>query len=129
MKLKCIGVMKRTNRRSGSIPRVLAAAAVAALLLGAGPNAAAEDLPGDVTSGRVLAGKVCARCHNVRKNGDLSPLPDAPGFQAIADTPSTTQLSLRVFLQSPHTLMPDFRFTAEERDDAISYILSLRKKK
>jgi len=124
-----MGPMKRRNHAPEYLPRGLAAAAVAVLLLGASPCVAAEDLPGDVTAGRVLAEKACARCHNVRRNGDFSPLPDAPPFQAVADAPSTTQLSLRVFLQSPHKLMPDFHLTAEERDDAISYILSLAKTK
>jgi cytochrome c len=102
------------------------AAVVLALSLGAKAVVAVDDVPGDITEGRTLAGNFCARCHNVRKNGDLSPLPEAPAFQLVADAPSTTQLSLRVFLQSPHRLMPDFRLTAQERDDVISYILSLK---
>lgn len=118
--------MKRTKRRSGNL--ALATAVWAAMLV-AGPQASAQDVPGDVTAGRIFAGKVCAKCHNVRKNGDLSPLPEAPPFQAVANHPSVTQLSLRVFLQSPHRRMPDLHLTAQERDDVISYILSLKKKK
>ena len=124
MKRKRIGAMKRMCRRQGYLPL---AAAIWITLLGAGPEASAQDVPGDVTAGRVFAGKVCARCHNIRKNGDLSPLPEAPAFQAVADEPSVTQLGLRVFLQSPHRTMPDLHLTAQERDDIISYILSLKK--
>lgn len=120
--------MKRTNRRSKKVLRTVAAAGIAALLFGAGPLAAAGDLPGDVTAGRLFAGKICAKCHNIRRNGDLSPLPDAPAFQAVAAAPSTTQLSLRVFLQSPHIRMPDLHLSAQERDDVISFILSLKRK-
>ena len=121
--------MKHFAIRPMRMSNALTAAALAAALCGAPRVADAEDVPGDVTSGRILSEKVCAKCHNVRGNGNMSPLPDAPPFQKIADAPSTTQLSLRVFLQTPHRLMPDLRLTAEERDDAISYILNLKKKK
>lgn len=118
--------MRRLRRGPENLPRALAAAAVLALLAGPKPATAANDVPGDVTAGRLFAGKLCARCHDVRRNGDLSPLPEAPAFQTMADTPAITQLSLRVFLQTPHVLMPDLHLTAEERDDVISYILSLK---
>lgn len=118
--------MQRSTMRTS---KALTLAAVAAAVFGAPQPADAEDIPGDVTSGRLLAGKVCAKCHDTRRNGSLSPLPDAPPFQKVADAPATTELSLRVFLQSPHKLMPDFHLTPEERDDAISYILSLKRKK
>jgi cytochrome c len=128
MKWTTVAAMKRSARRSLRKRPVVMGAAVMIGLGGLPPEAKAEDIPGDVTSGRILAGKLCAKCHDVRSNSDISPLPDAPSFQEIADTPSTTQLSLRVFLQTPHRLMPDLRLTAEERDDAISYILSLKRK-
>jgi len=121
--------MKRFAHRPTRTSNALIVAAILATLCGAPEPAAAEDIPGDVTSGRVLAGKVCAKCHNVRRNGSESPLPEAPPFQQVANAPSTTELSLRVFLQTPHRLMPDLRLTTEERDDAISYILSLKQKK
>lgn len=111
----------------GTVLRLLTAAAMA-LSFGAPSGNAAEDVPGDVAAGRMLADSACARCHNVRRNGGPSPLPDAPAFQSIADIPATTQLSLRVFLQSSHRLMPDLHLTAQERDDVITYVLSLKKK-
>ena len=98
------------------------------LTFGVQSGNAADDVPGDVAAGRMLADSACAQCHNVRRNGDSSPLPDAPAFQSIADIPATTQLSIRVFLQSSHRLMPDLHLTAQERDDVISYLLSLKKK-
>jgi len=119
--------MSRTKHRRSRL-RAGIVGVLAAILSGAHPAGAANDIPGDVAEGRTLAGKVCARCHNVRRNGDLSPLPDAPPFQVVANAPSTTQLSLRVFLQTPHRRMPDFHLTSQERDDVISYILSLRRK-
>ncbi len=41
--------------------------------------------------------------------------------------PSTTSMSLRVFLQSPHGNMPDYRLTREQMDDVVAYLLSLRR--
>ena len=41
---------------------------------------------------------------------------------------STTPLSLRVFLQTPHNRMPDLHLSRTEIDDLIGYILSLRDK-
>ena len=40
---------------------------------------------------------------------------------------STTSMSLRVFLQTPHPSMPDYRLTREELDDVVAYILTLRR--
>jgi mono/diheme cytochrome c family protein len=49
-----------------------------------------------------------------------------PGFGAVADMPSQTVLSLRIFLQTPHGNMPRYQLTTNETDDVIAYILSLR---
>jgi mono/diheme cytochrome c family protein len=89
-------------------------------------EAPAQTLPGDFVSGRKLAHTVCVECHDVARDSFLSPNPDAPSFQAVADFPATTELSLRVFLQSPHRFMPNLILTGRERDDVISYILGLR---
>ena len=42
--------------------------------------------------------------------------------------PSTTELSLKVFLRSSHKSMPNFILQPEETDDIVAYILSLRRK-
>jgi hypothetical protein len=41
---------------------------------------------------------------------------------------STTPLSLRAFLQTPHERMPDLHLSRDEIDDLTAYILSLRRK-
>jgi hypothetical protein len=46
---------------------------------------------------------------------------------SVAARPSTTAPGLRAFLQTPHLRMPDFALTADQTDDAIAYILSLRR--
>jgi len=53
---------------------------------------------------------------------------DPPSFQSIADLPSTTGLSLNVFLHSNHKDMPDFILSRAVSDDLIAYILSLKQK-
>lgn len=99
---------------------------VLALLAFALP-ARAQGLPGDPVQGRIIAERWCASCHVVSPR-PVGPVGDgATPFQAIADRPATTALSLRAFLASPHGQMPDLNLTRAEMDDLISYILSLRR--
>ncbi|WP_054144625.1 cytochrome c [Bosea sp. AAP35] len=98
-------------------------AALAVLLLGAG-GAQAQEM-GDARAGRQVATSLCIQCHQIDgAAGDPARVP--PGFRAVADTPSLTALSLRVFLQTPHGEMPRYQLTPTETDDVIAYILSLR---
>ena len=57
----------------------------------------------------------------------LSNKGNPPSFQSIADLPSTTGISLNVFLHSNHNNMPDFILSSTESNDLIAYILSLKK--
>jgi hypothetical protein len=41
---------------------------------------------------------------------------------------STTPLSLRAFLLTPHARMPDLHLSRDEMDDLAAYILGLRRK-
>lgn len=91
------------------------------------PGAASAQMsPGDPVVGRAIAERWCSSCHLVSPR-PVGPVGDgAATFQSIADRASTTALSLRVFLQSPHGQMPDLTLDRNETDDLISYILSLR---
>jgi hypothetical protein len=51
----------------------------------------------------------------------------APPFVSVARMASTTPLSLRAFLQTPHAGMPDLHLSRNETDDLTGYILSLRR--
>ena len=79
-----------------------------------------------VESGRRLAIDWCSGCHVVE------PASDARGwladFAAIANVPSTTAVSLKVFLQTSHKNMPNFILQPEEADNIVAYILSLKRK-
>ena len=50
----------------------------------------------------------------------------APHFTELAAAPGMTDMALSVALTTPHAGMPMFMFTADERQDVIAYILSLR---
>jgi cytochrome c len=100
---------------------------VASMLVTAQAPLIAQPLDGgDPASGRLLATRLCSSCHRVLPM-TLSDKADPPSFQSIADEPSTTGLSLNVFLHSNHNNMPDLVLSATESKDLIAYILSLKK--
>jgi len=87
---------------------------------------AAEDQIGDARRGLEYAQATCAGCHAVLYEDANSPVPDAPPFKTVADTPGITRTALSVFLQSPHPTMPNLIVAGEDADNLIAYILSLK---
>lgn len=82
--------------------------------------------PGERAAGRRLATEFCGECHQSRPSfPTLYRFP--PSLEEIAKLPSTTRLSLRVFLRSNHKRMPDFIISKPDADDIIEYILSLKR--
>ena len=77
-------------------------------------------------AGRRLATELCGDCHQAHR-----PFPllyrYPPSFEDIAKLPSTTRLSLKVFLRSNHQNMPNFIVSKSHTDDIIEYILSLKR--
>jgi mono/diheme cytochrome c family protein len=100
---------------------------VAAAIFAQQSSVLAQPAEGDPASGRQLATTLCSSCHRVLPM-TLSDTADPPSFQSIADLPSTTGLSLNVFLHSNHRNMPNFVISSGESNDLIAYILSLSKK-
>lgn len=92
--------------------------------LAAGPAFAQNT--GNALAGHALARQWCAACHLVAP-GEGRASDAAPAFEAVARRPSTTETSLRVFLQSPHQRMPNYTLTRQETDDVVAYILGLRR--
>ena len=86
-------------------------------------SALAQPIAGNPTSGRQGATTIYSSCHQViggtRRDGPLS-------FVDIANMPSTTALSLKVFLRSSHNKMPNLIISDPDTDDLIAYILSLK---
>jgi len=96
-------------------------------VLGAVPVALAQGA--DPATGASLARTDCGACHAVGADAKAaSPDAKAPRFVDVAQMPSTTELSLKVFLRSSHRNMPDILLSPEEIDSLASYILGLRKK-
>jgi len=96
------------------------------LTVGLALSTAALAQSGERAAGRRLATELCGDCHQVRP-----PFPSfyrhPPTFEEIAKLPSTTRLSLKVFLQSNHTIMPNFIISRSDADDIIAYIVSLKR--
>jgi len=86
--------------------------------------------PGNVAAGHRIAQQWCSECHKVDPAQRLvNPEAEAPTFEEVANEPSTTPLSLRVFFQSSHENMPDLHISKSQADDLVAYILSLKKEK
>ena len=81
---------------------------------------------GNVGKGQALARAVCADCHLVEPGDESGPKMKALAFQEIAYAPSTTEMSLRAFLRTPHRDMPDLVLRKNDTADIIAYILSLK---
>lgn len=113
------------KRRTKAIPL---ASTILALVIAAAlsPTMLHAEEFGDAERGRDFAEKTCSECHAVRKENSESPRVEAPPFKAIADQPSTTRLALTVWFRSPHPTMPNLVLSAEETDNVIAYILSLK---
>ena len=123
--------MDKTRRFLSSVaaksPRRLAVPLLGLVLLPLLASSPAPAQPyGDAAEGGRLATMWCASCHQI------GPLPgnlasDAvPSFRAVANRPSTTALSIRIFLRTPHPAMPDLMLTDEQIDNIGSYVLGLR---
>ena len=101
-------------------------ALAAVMLLASGYAVNAQEA--DVEAGAAYAGKVCAPCHAILANEQISPLPQAPAFQAVADTPGMTELALTVLLQSSHPTMPNIILKPDDMRNVVAYIRSLKTK-
>jgi mono/diheme cytochrome c family protein len=100
---------------------------VVLLAMGAPRAMAAADDVGDPVNGRKIATVWCADCHALAGSTQAT-VTGAPSFSAIAANHAITPLSLRAFLQTPHSRMPDLHLSNTEMDDLISYILAPRNK-
>jgi cytochrome c len=116
---------KRLTREPKAAMRTINVSLIALVAVLTGLHPIAAQNAGNAEAGRELAIAWCAECHRVESKSygvfeaDLI---------AVANLPSTTALSLRVFLQTSHKEMPNFALTPAQTDDIIAYILSLRRK-
>jgi cytochrome c len=102
-------------------------AAIAALILIRLHYANGAAAPSEsVAAGHRLAEAWCKSCHAIGA-ATAGVANTAPDFVAVANQPSTTALSLKVFLQSNHPSMPNLVLTPAQSDDLVKYILSLKR--
>ena len=83
---------------------------------------------GDAKRGLAYARRVCAQCHTVTGADTPSPNPKAPRFRQIANTPGMSVTALTVWSRTAHATMPNLVIPANDMDDLIAYILSLKTK-
>jgi cytochrome c len=88
-------------------------------------NASGIILPSEsAAAGHRLAEGWCKECHAIEAATGANA---APAFIEIANRPSTTELSLKVFLRSNHPSMPNLVIAPKQTDDLVNYILSLKR--
>ena len=121
-----LATMTPSNRMLVFSPKTFALAATILLAATVIGTMAALAQPGQRAAGRRLAVELCGDCHQAQPQfPTLHQYP--PSFGDIAKLPSTTRLSLKVFLQSNHRQMPNFIVSKSNADDIIEYILSLKR--
>jgi cytochrome c len=101
---------------------------VLAFVLAPGLSCAAQTPSEDPVKGHMLAQRWCSSCHAVEPMTQEKSTDVAPSFSSVANTPSTSSMSLHAFLQTSHGQMPDFKLSRDQIDDVVAYILSLRKR-
>lgn len=78
--------------------------------------------------GQKFAVDRCSDCHSV-DYAETSPLPDAPSFAAIANTPGLSRTTLDQWMRD-HRNYPSemyFEIPAERIDDLVAYMITLRR--
>lgn len=109
--------------------------AIAALLLVAGSEMPADGTmrKRDVSAerqgrGLTFAMQRCSNCHSVVEDG-MSPNPEAPSFQEIANRAGVTSVTLRQFLSDSHNypVVMDFKVEANQVADLSEYIVTLKR--
>lgn len=77
--------------------------------------------------GRVLAQRLCARCHMNEGQGEKQGPMGVPSFDAIANRPSQSVTGILVWLRSVPPMMPNHHLTQDEMIDLADFIISLRR--
>lgn len=82
-----------------------------------------ENLEKSIERGKVIAEKLCAKCHAVAEDGD-SPVKGAPLFREFASKWPLESLSesLAEGIVTGHDKMPEFVFQPNEIDDFLNYL-------
>ncbi len=107
--------------------RVMTAAAVALVMIGASLSTAGAGEDEDIAKGRELAYTLCAQCHLNQGQGEKEGPMGVPGFVAVANRPDQTIGGIVRWLKAVPPMMPDHHLTLDEIDKLAAFIMSLRK--
>lgn len=127
-----MGIIARGAVLLASVFMACAVTACGPGLAGEEPQADAappEDPPEDpaVTQGREFALANCSSCHAVVR-GELSPNPQSPPFEAVANRPGLTAETLVPWLNNSHFFPDIMNFDIEpgQVENLASYMLTLQ---
>ena len=93
--------------------------------LAAASTAGAQE-DGNAERGLLFATENCTECHAITPEQAESPNIDAPPFAAIARTQGISAPSLFTLLRTSHQTMPNIVIPADDLNDVVAYILSLK---
>ena len=80
---------------------------------------AASQEAGDPQKGAAYAREHCVECHSIGGEEQLlSPLPKAPTFKAVANSPGMTATALIVWFRTPHPSMPNLIIDPQDQKNS-----------
>ncbi len=90
--------------------------------------APAMPLLGPAKAGFDMSEALCSGCHAIRVN-EISPNPNSPTFEMIANTQGLTEVTLRDWLRDSHNFPErmNFEVAADDVDVLAAYIITLRR--
>ncbi|RVQ68778.1 hypothetical protein EKN06_00650 [Croceicoccus ponticola] len=90
-------------------------------------EATAASLPAVEMRGLAFAQAHCSECHAVIA-GQVSPLAEAPPFEAVVNVPGLTEATITPWLRNSHNFpdMMNFAIDPAEIDNLAAYMLSLQ---
>jgi hypothetical protein len=75
---------------------------------------------------RSLTLRGAGRYQGLVRESSVLPVPDAPNFADVADTPGMTAMALFAWVSTSHPTMPDIVLPPEDLRNVVAYILSLQ---
>lgn len=101
-------------------------AVLAIAIAATGCSASQAQEIGSASRGEKYVRERCSECHAVDRQTQKSPDFHAPRFEDAANTPGMTAMALAAWLNTSHKTMPNLIVKADELDDVIAFIRSLK---
>jgi mono/diheme cytochrome c family protein len=113
--------------RAGWLRLIATAILIAAALLLVRMHRADGAVAPDKSRGQQLVDAWCKECHSIDGSAVRTDKNNATDLRKVAAMPSTTALSLKVFLNSSHINMPNVIIQPSDADEIVHYILGLKR--